>query len=40
MGQLPYVCELEEQGIPVVVVDYEDQNNMMKSNALKFGVPA
>jgi hypothetical protein len=39
MGQLPYVCELEEQGIPVVVVDYEDQHNMMKSNALKFGVP-
>ena len=39
MGQLPYICELEESGIPTMVVDYEDQHNMMRSNALKFGVP-
>jgi len=40
LGQLPYVCALEKAGIPTMVVDYEDQHNMMKSNALKFGVPA
>ena len=37
---MPYVCALEKAGIPTAVVDYEDQHNMMKANALKFGVPA
>jgi hypothetical protein len=40
MGQLPYLCELEEQGIPTMCIDYEDQHHMVVSNALKFGVPA
>jgi hypothetical protein len=40
MGQLPYICELEESGIPTMLVDYEDQHNMVKANALAFGVPA
>ena len=39
MGQLPYLCDLEEAGIPTMLVDYEDQDLMVKSNALKFGVP-
>ena len=39
MGQLPYLCDLEEGGIPTMLVDYEDQDLMVKSNALKFGVP-
>ncbi len=39
MGQLPYLCDLEEAGIPTMLVDYADQDLMVKSNALKFGVP-
>ncbi len=39
MGQLPYLCDLEEAGIPTMLVDYADQDLMVKSNALQFGVP-
>ena len=40
MGQLPYICELEDEGIPTFLIDYEDQHHMIRSNARKFGVPA
>jgi hypothetical protein len=39
LGQLPYLCELEEQGIPTMLVDYADQSAEVKEFALKFGVP-
>jgi hypothetical protein len=36
---LPYLAELEKAGIPTVVVDFEDQDNMIREEALVNGVP-
>ena len=38
-GQLPYAADLEKAGIPTVVIDFEDQNNMVMEEALAQGVP-
>ena len=38
-GQLPYAADLEKAGIPTVVIDFEDQNNMVMETALAEGVP-
>jgi hypothetical protein len=37
--QLPYIAELEKAGTPTVVIDFEDQDNMLKSEALARGIP-
>jgi hypothetical protein len=36
---LPYVAKLEQAGIPTVTIDFEDQDNMMRQEALAQGVP-
>jgi hypothetical protein len=36
---LPYLAELEKAGIPTVVVDFADQDNMVQQEALVNGVP-
>jgi hypothetical protein len=36
---LPYVAKLEKAGIPTVIVDFEDQEQMVKREALVNGVP-
>jgi hypothetical protein len=36
---LPYLAKLEKAGIPTVVVDLEDQEQMVKQEALVSGVP-
>ncbi len=36
---MPYLAKLEKRGIPTVVVDFEDQDNMVKQEALVNGVP-
>jgi hypothetical protein len=36
---LPYVARLEKKGVPTVVIDFEDQDNMVKQEALVNGVP-
>jgi hypothetical protein len=36
---LPYVAKLEKAGIPTVIVDFEDQEQMVKREALVSGVP-
>jgi hypothetical protein len=36
---LPYVAELEKAGIPTVLIDLEDQQNMVRQEALAQGVP-
>ena len=36
---MPYIAELEKAGIPTVLVDLEDQHEMVKQNALTYGVP-
>ena len=38
-GQLPYAADLEKAGIPTVVIDFEDQNNMVMEECLRQGVP-
>ena len=38
-GQLPYIAELEKAGIPTVTIDFEDQDNMVREEALAQGVP-
>ena len=37
--QLPYIAELEKAGTPTVVIDFEDQANMVKQEALAQGIP-
>jgi hypothetical protein len=37
--QLPYIAELEKAGTPTVVIDFEDQDNMLRAEALARGVP-
>ena len=37
--QLPYVAELEKAGTPTVVIDFEDQDNMLRQEALARGIP-
>jgi hypothetical protein len=36
---LPYLAQLEKEGIPTVLVDLEDQHNMVEEEALASGVP-
>jgi hypothetical protein len=36
---LPYITKLEKAGIPTVIVDLEDQHQMVKQTALRYGVP-
>jgi hypothetical protein len=36
---LPYITRLEKAGIPTVIVDLEDQNNMVEQVSLQYGVP-
>jgi len=36
---LPYVAKLEKAGIPTVLIDFADQENMVKQEALTGGVP-
>ncbi|MBI4296298.1 MAG: hypothetical protein HY667_04180 [Chloroflexi bacterium] len=36
---MPYLAELEKAGIPTVVVDFADQDNMVREEALVNGVP-
>ena len=36
---MPYLARLEREGIPTVVVDFEDQLNMVREEALYNGVP-
>ncbi len=36
---MPYLARLEKKGIPTVVVDFEDQDNMVEQEALVNGVP-
>ena len=36
---MPYLAKLEKAGIPTVIVDFEDQANMVKEEALGSGVP-
>jgi len=36
---LPYIARLEKSGIPCAIVDLEDQHEMVKQNALTYGVP-
>jgi hypothetical protein len=36
---LPYLAELEKAGIPTVIADFEDQDNMVREEALVNGVP-
>lgn len=36
---MPYLAELEKAGIPTVVVDFIDQDNMVRQEALVNGVP-
>jgi len=36
---LPYIAKLEKAGIPTVIVDLEDQHQMVKQTALRYGVP-
>jgi hypothetical protein len=36
---LPYLANLEKRGIPTVIVDFEDQDNMVREEALVNGVP-
>jgi len=36
---LPYIAKLEKAGIPTVVVDFSDQDEMIKQEALANGVP-
>jgi hypothetical protein len=36
---LPYLAKLEKAGIPTVVVDFEDQDQMVRQEALVNGVP-
>jgi hypothetical protein len=38
--QLPYIAELEKAGTPTVVIDFEDQANMVKQEALAQGIPS
>jgi len=37
---LPYLAELERAGIPTVVIDFSDQVEVVKQQALESGVPA
>lgn len=36
---MPYIAKLEKAGIPTVIVDLEDQHQMVKQTALRYGVP-
>ena len=36
---MPYIADLEKTGIPTVLVDLEDQESMVKQEALVNGVP-
>ncbi len=36
---MPYIAQLEKEGIPTVLVDLEDQHNMVRQEALASGVP-
>ncbi len=36
---MPYLAKLEKAGVPTVVIDFEDQENMVKQEALAQGVP-
>jgi len=36
---LPYIADLERAGIPTVTIDFEDQHNMVRQEALAQGVP-
>ncbi len=36
---MPYIAELEKSGTPTVVIDFEDQDNMLRSEALARGIP-
>jgi hypothetical protein len=36
---LPYIAQLEKEGIPTVLIDLEDQHNMVQEEALAAGVP-
>jgi len=36
---LPYLAELEKAGIPTILIDFEDQDNMVQQEALYNGVP-
>ena len=36
---MPYITKLEKAGIPTVIVDLEDQHQMVKQTALRYGVP-
>ena len=36
---MPYIAELEKAGIPTVLVDFEDQDHMVRQEALHNGVP-
>lgn len=36
---MPYLAKLEKAGIPTVLVDFEDQHEMVKQEALAAGVP-
>ncbi|MFC1920523.1 hypothetical protein ACFLYQ_02230 [Chloroflexota bacterium] len=36
---MPYLAQLEKAGIPTVLVDFEDQDNMVEQEALYNGVP-
>jgi ABC-type Fe3+-hydroxamate transport system substrate-binding protein len=38
-GQLPYIAKLEKAGIPTVLIDFKDQDEMVKQEALAAGVP-
>ena len=36
---MPYIAELEKAGTPTVVIDFEDQDNMVRQEALARGIP-
>ena len=36
---MPYIAKLEKAGIPTVLIDFEDQHNMVRQEALAQGVP-
>ena len=36
---MPYIARLEKAGIPTVVIDFEDQEHMIKQTSLSSGVP-
>ena len=36
---MPYITQLEKDGIPTVLIDLPDQHNMVQQEALSNGVP-